>query len=208
MCLALSPLVSLIYRAKCINLRVNNSPKCFQPNLDTCASPYPPRSVSCIERSVSIPEWTTPQSVWHPNLKTCAWPSAPFGIGTFRHLSTPFRTFRHRHFSAPFGTFRIHIRIRFRVFAFVYVHVRHLGTSFRTSLYPVLSKNIALHKVYWRFIIHCICVYHVIVYLRLCICMSDSWQHPLGARFYWGRLLIIGGTIINNWGQGFIGGDH
>ena len=45
---------------------------------------------------------------------------------------------------APFCTFRVHIR----VFAFVYVHVRHLGTSFRTSLYPVLSKNIALHKVY------------------------------------------------------------
>ena len=61
MCLALSPLVSLMYQAKCINLRVNNSPKCFQPNLDTCASPYPPWLVSCIERSVSIPEWATPQ---------------------------------------------------------------------------------------------------------------------------------------------------
>ena len=29
------------------------------------------------------------------------------------------------------------------VFAFVYLHVRHLRTSYLTSLYPVLSKNIA-----------------------------------------------------------------
>ena len=26
------------------------------------------------------------------------------------------------------------------------------------SLYPVLSKNIALHRVYWHFIIYCICI--------------------------------------------------
>ena len=32
---------------------------------------------------------------------------------------------------------------RICVFAFVYLHVRHLGTSFLTSLYPVVSKNIA-----------------------------------------------------------------
>ena len=168
MCFTLSPLVSLMYWAKCINPRVNNSPRCVAPKLKNLC------------------------------------------FGTFRHqhLSAPFCTFRHRHFLAPFGTFRVRICMRIHVFAFVYVHVRHLGTSFRTSLYPVLSKNIALHKVYWRFIIHCICVYHVIVYLRLCICMSDSWQHPLGARFYWGRSLTIGGKIINNWGQGFIGGDH
>ena len=33
MCLTLSPLVSLMYRAKCINPRVNNSPKCIAPKL-------------------------------------------------------------------------------------------------------------------------------------------------------------------------------
>ena len=61
MCLTLSPLVSLMYWAKCINLRVNNSPKCSYPNLQTCAWPYPPWLVSCNERSVFVPEWTTPQ---------------------------------------------------------------------------------------------------------------------------------------------------
>ena len=61
MCLALSPLVSLMYQAKCINLRVNNSPKCSYPNLQTRAWPYPPWLVSCNERSVFVPEWTTPQ---------------------------------------------------------------------------------------------------------------------------------------------------
>ena len=42
------------------------------------AWPYPPWLVSCIERSVLIPEWTTPQSVLQPNFQTCAWPYPPW----------------------------------------------------------------------------------------------------------------------------------
>ena len=37
-----------------------------------------------------------------------------------------------------------------------------------TSLYPVFSKNIALHRVYWHFIIHCICD---TLYLCVCVCV-------------------------------------
>ena len=76
MCLTLSPLVSLMYRAKCINPRVNNSPK-----------------------------WTTQ-------------PTSQF-------------------------------------------HLWHFRTPSLTSLYPVLSKNIALHRVYWHFIIYCFCTHTV-----------------------------------------------
>ena len=141
MCLTLSPMVSLMYRAKCIHPRVNNSPKCIAPKLTTtCLTLSPLVSLmyraKCINPRVNnSPKWTTQ-------------PTSQF-------------------------------------------HLWHFRTPSLTSLYPVLSKNIALLKV------SDVSSFTVFVYtMSLCICVcAFACQTP-------GKVLL--GEIVNNWGGNYL----
>ena len=76
------------------------------------------------------------------------------------------------------------------VFVFVYLHVRRLGTLFLRSLYHHLFKNIAHVRSMCNFDRSCICVF-----VYLCICTSDTWEHC-----FWGPYIITFQKIYGLYG--------